>query len=80
MRTSKFSLALESDAELFDEVLEPLQTLTIDSKRLDSGTTCDGMDFDDDSLIKVAALLDLCEEVFSMFSSQQQLQMLDFVF
>jgi hypothetical protein len=47
-------LALESDAELFDEVLKPLQTPTTD-------TSCDGMDFDDDTPIEDAALLNLCE-------------------
>ena len=37
-------IALESDAELFDKVLKHLQTLTTDSKSLDSATTCDGID------------------------------------
>ena len=47
-------LALESDTELFDEVLKPLQTLTTD-------TSCDGMDFDNDTPIEDATLLNLCE-------------------
>ena len=47
-------LAWESDAVLFDEVLKPLHTPTID-------TSCDGIDFDDDMPIGDAALLNLCE-------------------
>jgi len=54
-------LALESDAKLFDEVLKPLQTPITVSKTLDSTTTCDGMDIDDDSLIEDVTLFDLCE-------------------
>lgn len=52
--SNRHILALESDAELFDEVLKPLQTPTND-------TSCDGMDFDDDTPIEDAALLNLCE-------------------
>ena len=54
-------LALQSDVQLFDEVLKPLQTPTTNSKSVDSVITCDGMDFDDDSPIKDVALLNLCE-------------------
>src|ERR1700738_1800498 len=52
--SNRHILALESDAELFDEVLKSLQTPTTD-------TSCDGMDFDDDTPIEDAALLNLCE-------------------
>jgi len=59
--SNRHILALESDAQLFDEVLKPLQTPVTISKTLDSTTTCDGMDIDDDSPIEDAALLNLCE-------------------
>ena len=54
-------LALENDAEVFDEVLKPLQTPTTHSKSLASATTCEGMDFDDDSAIEDITLVNLCE-------------------
>lgn len=59
--SNRHILALESDAQLFDEILKPLQTLSTVSKTLDYSSTCDGMDIDDDSPIEDAALLDLCE-------------------
>ncbi len=59
--SNRHILALESDAKLFDEVLKPLQTPTIISKALDSTTTDDGMEIDDDSPIEDVELLDLCE-------------------
>jgi len=59
--SNRHILALESDAQLFDEVLKPLQTLATISKTLDSASTYDGMDIDDDSPIEDAALLNLCE-------------------
>ena len=52
--SNRHILALESDAEFFDEVLKPLQTPTIN-------TSCDGMDFDDDTPIEDATQLNLCE-------------------
>jgi hypothetical protein len=59
--SNRLILALESDAKLFDEVLKPLQTPPPVSKALDSTTTCDGMEIDDDSPIEDVELLDLCE-------------------
>ena len=59
--SNRHILALESDAKLFDEVLKPLQTPISVSKTLDSTTSCDGMEVDDDSPIEDVALLDLCE-------------------
>ena len=52
--SNRHILVLESIAELFDEVLKPLQTPT-------TVTSCDGVDFDDDIPIEDTALLNLCE-------------------
>ena len=52
--SNRHILALDCDAKLFDEVLKPLQTPTID-------TSCDGMNFDDDTPIEDPALPSLFE-------------------
>ena len=54
MLAPRHILALKSDTELFDEILKPFQTPTI-------VTSCDGMEFDDDTPIKDVVLLNLCE-------------------
>ena len=59
--SNRHILALENEVELFDEVLKPLQTPTTNSKSLASVTTCDNLDFKDDSSIKDVTLLNFCE-------------------
>ena len=56
-----YILALESDAKLFDEKLKSFQISTIDSKNLNSTTTCNALDFDNDFPIEDTALFNLCE-------------------
>lgn len=59
--SNRHILILEIDAKFLDGVLKLLQTPITNSKSLDFATTCDDMDFDDNSPIEDVTLLKLCE-------------------